>query len=198
MLILIGKSGSGKDTLGKLLEADGYEKIRTYTTRPKRQNETDEYHFVSQEEFDNLRASGFFGESRDYNAAFGHCSYGSALRDYQLSGKYYIILTPSGFNEIQKKIPGVTGIFLDVSVKEREARLLRRAMEEENPEKAQTLIREISRRIAADEKDFMELTPGKSLITIPVMDNESVADVYEKLQTVIQNLEAEEIQLEAE
>lgn len=37
MLILLGKTASGKDTvLNKLVREHGYKKIVTYTTRPKR------------------------------------------------------------------------------------------------------------------------------------------------------------------
>lgn len=45
VLVLIGKSGSGKDTISKLLP---YNKVVRYTTRPKRDNETEgvDYNFL--------------------------------------------------------------------------------------------------------------------------------------------------------
>ena len=55
-IIIIGKAASGKDYLQKQLVANGWIPLRQYTTRPKRPNETgDEYHFVSEEEFDSIR-----------------------------------------------------------------------------------------------------------------------------------------------
>ena len=54
-IIIIGKAASGKDYLQKQLVSNGWIPLRQYTTRPKRPNEIgDEYHFVSEEEFDSI------------------------------------------------------------------------------------------------------------------------------------------------
>jgi guanylate kinase len=54
-LILIGKAASGKDYFQKRLVDEGWIPLRQYTTRPKRPTEVgDEYHFVTEEEFDNI------------------------------------------------------------------------------------------------------------------------------------------------
>lgn len=54
-IIIIGKAASGKDFLQKQLVLNGWVPLRQYTTRPKRPNEVgDEYHFVTEEEFDNI------------------------------------------------------------------------------------------------------------------------------------------------
>ena len=50
MVILIGKSASGKDTVAKRLIKDyGYQKIVTWTTRPMRPGEKQDitYHYTS-------------------------------------------------------------------------------------------------------------------------------------------------------
>ena len=49
MIILVGKSCSGKDTVVKELAKMGYNKIVTCTTRPPRPGEIDgrEYHFLN-------------------------------------------------------------------------------------------------------------------------------------------------------
>lgn len=55
-LIIIGKAASGKDFLQKQLVSNGWVPLRQYTTRPKRPTETgDEYHFVSEEDFNSIR-----------------------------------------------------------------------------------------------------------------------------------------------
>ena len=55
-IIIIGKAASGKDFLQKQLVLKGWKPLRQYTTRPKRLTENgDEYHFVSEEEFDSIR-----------------------------------------------------------------------------------------------------------------------------------------------
>jgi guanylate kinase len=54
-IIIIGKAASGKDFLQKQLVLNGWVPLKQYTTRPKRPNENgDEYHFVSDEEFDKM------------------------------------------------------------------------------------------------------------------------------------------------
>ena len=54
-LIIIGKAASGKDFLQKRLVSNGWIPLRQYTTRPKRPTEVgNEYHFVSEEEFDSI------------------------------------------------------------------------------------------------------------------------------------------------
>ena len=55
-IIIIGKAASGKDFLQKQLVLKGWKPLRQYTTRPKRPTENgDEYHFMSDEEFDSIR-----------------------------------------------------------------------------------------------------------------------------------------------
>lgn len=55
-IIIIGKAASGKDYFQKQLVSNGWIPLRQYTTRPKRPNEVgDEYHFVTEEEFDSIR-----------------------------------------------------------------------------------------------------------------------------------------------
>ena len=55
-IIILGKAASGKDYLQKQLVSNGLKPLRQYTTRPKRPTEIgDEYHFVSDEEFDSIR-----------------------------------------------------------------------------------------------------------------------------------------------
>lgn len=55
-IVLVGQTNSGKTTVAKLLEAYGYKRIVTYTTRPKRQGERDgiDYNFVTDEKFKSM------------------------------------------------------------------------------------------------------------------------------------------------
>ena len=57
LVVLMGKSASGKDTIYNILRADESLKLQQlvpYTTRPKRDGEVEgqTYHFVTEEEFD--------------------------------------------------------------------------------------------------------------------------------------------------
>ncbi len=109
MIVLIGKTCSGKDTiLNRLTENYGYKKIITYTTRPMRKNEKQDitYHFISEEDFINKINDNFFAEYKKYNTKHGRWYYGTALEDLEKSDdKSIIILTPDGYKDIVKKLP---------------------------------------------------------------------------------------------
>nr|DAV08910.1 MAG TPA: Guanylate kinase [Caudoviricetes sp.] len=54
-IVLVGKTGSGKSSICDwLTENLRYDKLRSYTTRPKREGETDEYHFITEQQYDAL------------------------------------------------------------------------------------------------------------------------------------------------
>ena len=63
MIVLIGESGCGKSTVGNyLINNYNYEKIVSYTTRPIRKGEKDnvDYHFITNEKFNELKRNNFF------------------------------------------------------------------------------------------------------------------------------------------
>ena len=108
MLIILGKTASGKDTIvNKLVKDYGYKKIITYTTRDTRQGVKQDitYHFVSEDEFRQKINKGFFAEYKTYNTEFGKWYYGSALEDLNnADDKTVIILTPQGYSDVKDKI----------------------------------------------------------------------------------------------
>ena len=53
VLFITGTSGSGKSYItNKLSEKEGFYKLKQYTTRAKRENEGDEYYYITKEHFD--------------------------------------------------------------------------------------------------------------------------------------------------
>lgn len=53
VLFIIGTSGSGKSYItSKLSEGVGFYKLSQYTTRPKRENEGDEYYYITKDHYD--------------------------------------------------------------------------------------------------------------------------------------------------
>ncbi len=125
MIILIGESGSGKDSIQKeLVDHFGFHKIVTYTTRPPRAGEVDgeTYHFISDEKFEEMNNKLMFGETAEYRG----WKYASAIEDYNDSA--VIILTPHGLRKI-KKMPlplHIVSIYVDVPRRERLIRILKR------------------------------------------------------------------------
>ena len=58
LIVLVGKSASGKTTLEKYISDNfRYEKIVSHTTRPIRGNEVDgvDYHYVSEDVFNEMK-----------------------------------------------------------------------------------------------------------------------------------------------
>ena len=124
MLVLVGESASGKSSIEKyLVENYGYSKIVSYTTRQPREGEVDgvDYHFISDEEFYNLKEQGFFAESACYN----HWRYGIAKED--CTNNKVAVLTPHGLRQIKKiKDIDVISFYIKVPRRDRLIRILQR------------------------------------------------------------------------
>ncbi len=71
IVILVGYSASGKDTIKEHLIERGLEPILSYTTRPMRDGEEEgkQYHFISNEEFKQMEEKGLFLESRTFETS---------------------------------------------------------------------------------------------------------------------------------
>ncbi len=103
MILLCGKSCSGKDTIQKELIKLGMKSVVSYTTRPPRKGEIDgvTYHFITKEEFLDKEKQGFFAETTSYNVANGETwYYGSAIED--LTDDKVAIVNPEGLRQIKK------------------------------------------------------------------------------------------------
>lgn len=107
MIILIGKTASGKTVIREELIRRGYSGIITYTSRPVRKGEKQNvtYYFISEEEFKQKIANDFFAEYKTYDTVFGKWYYGSALEDLENApDKSVIILTPEGYMDVVNKL----------------------------------------------------------------------------------------------
>lgn len=149
MLILIGKTASGKDSVVKeLVRKYGYKYIVPYTTRPPRENEVKgkDYHFISQLDFCKKIKKQFFVEWRSYHTALGTWYYGTSARSfYKAKIKSVAILTPEALTQVIDLLYNDTVVYLDASDKVILSRLILRG---DNPYEAK-------RRIEADRRDFL-------------------------------------------
>ena len=103
MLLLTGKTCSGKDTIKKELLKKGMDGVVTYTTRPPRPKEIDgmSYHFISKDEFFYKNGQVFFAVTTSYKVANGDIwYYGTAKKD--LSDNKVIIVNPDGLRNLNK------------------------------------------------------------------------------------------------
>lgn len=155
---LMGKSGTGKDTLANLLFEKNPNLIRLvpYTTRPKRPGETEgkEYHFVDDDEYLLDLQRGKVIEHRTYeHYADGAVKYYTYDDTVPGSNDYLLITTPDAFNTIRNyfehKGSICMGIYLYMDpIKRLECCYNREVNHDGNKYK------ELIRRFIADEKDY--------------------------------------------
>lgn len=158
---LLGKSGAGKDTIFKELineKALNLKAIVSYTTRPKREKETNgvEYYFIDKDKLDNYKIMGKVIEIREYNTVNGSWYY-STIDDGQIdisNNNYLIIATVEAYINLQTYFgkDKVVPIYITLDDGVRLERALKREMEQEKPNYS-----EMCRRFLADERDFSEM-----------------------------------------
>ena len=114
MIVIVGASASGKTGLAKdfVKQNPKYKRIVTYTTRPKRNGEIDgvDYHFITQQKFEELANAGFFAEYNVYREWY----YGTALEDCTDDIYSVAVLTPAGLRNIIKRKIKVLSVYLYV------------------------------------------------------------------------------------
>lgn len=99
IVILTGKSGSGKSLVAHKLTKNGFKPIVTSTTRPPREGEKDgvNYYYLSDMEFKTRIANREMIEYHKYNTEFGIWYYGSSANNIDLNKHdYVIVLTLEG------------------------------------------------------------------------------------------------------
>lgn len=177
--VIVGKSGSGKNTVAEhLCKNEGYKRIVTYTTRPMRDREVQDrdYHFISDEEFDGMIKDGRFAEYKSYHPAVGGTwKYGSAFTDHEINSreKYCIILTPAGLRDVKKNLPDadIASVYLHCTTSTLENRLYHRG---DDPQ-------EIVRRLNADSHDFKGIQ--NEVDKVIFCSNKSVTEIAVELDT---------------
>lgn len=179
MLMLVGKSCSGKTTIAKELRKFGLNEVISYTTRPPREHETEgiEYHFISKEEFLQKEEEGFFAETTSYNVATGETwYYGSAVED--LTDDKVIIVNPHRLEQL-RKIRSLNPIAFYITAGEE---TIWNRLRERGDNAA-----EAGRRLNADDEDFMgiinnvDFTFSNDLGLSPKTLAEMILDTYKKI-----------------
>ena len=191
VLALFGPSGSGKDTVARLIMdsydcyigTDWYDRfhlvVRT-TTRPMRENEKEghPYHFVSYDKMINRIYNGNIIEADNFKVKVNGVDvvwcYGTDIDDLQ-EDKINIITGHAGCVEsllLDSRLD-VLPIFIKVDDKQRLIRQLNRNIHVD--------CSEICRRFLADEKDYMNLRFSYIVVKNDATPMNCVADVLETL-----------------
>jgi guanylate kinase len=160
LIVLMGKSASGKDTIFNLLKADESLELKQlipYTTRPKRagEREGEAYHFVTEEEFNLLLEKGRVIEHRSYHTIHGLWRYFTVEDEHlDLSAHSYILIgTLEAYISIveyfgkEKVVP----VFVSLDDGLRLERALMREREQQHPK-----YEELCRRFLADSADYSQ------------------------------------------
>jgi guanylate kinase len=152
-IIICGKSGSGKDTLRKRMQALGFVYANPYTTRPPRngEDEHNSYVFIDKDHFKKLIESDFFFEYTIFNEWY----YGTSKYDWSSLNTVFV-MSPSAISKINDSdIKKCFIIYLDIDEETRRERILSRIGNADS----------VERRINADEEDFKQFTTYNLKIT---------------------------------
>lgn len=126
IIVLLGASGSGKSTIESILSTNyNYEKIISYTTRMARTNEENgkDYHFISNEIFEEAIEKGLFAEYDEYSQKR---FYGTLRTDYR-SGNKVVVLTPNGLRQLKKTCnDNIFSVYVDTNLGTRVKRYIDR------------------------------------------------------------------------
>jgi len=144
-LIVVGKAASGKDFLKKKVEKRGFKSGVSFTTRPPRQNEKngEDYHFVTEQEFDQLIKDGQMVEWMEFIG----WKYGLTIEEFEKAD--IMIMSKDGLEMLPKKYRDrCFVIYLDVDRMVRLDRLNTRNDKNDN----------VWRRMSTDEKQFDSFT----------------------------------------
>ena len=151
IIALMGKAGSGKDTIMRALLKQpafkGAVPIISCTTRPQREKEQNgvDYHFLTNEEFTNKILSGDMLEA----TVFNDWCYGTSLENLSKDKVNIGVFNPEGVGLLRENSNiNLKLIYIEANDKDR---LLRQLNREKNPD-----VHEIIRRYSADEMDFTE------------------------------------------
>lgn len=190
LFYIMGKSASGKDTIYQRLLANPefhFQRLVIYTTRPVRDGEKDgqEYYFVDEEKFQELKAAGKIIEDRGYETVYGLWRYFTADNMNLKENNYLGIGTLESYRQLKAYYGEelLCPIYIEVEDGERLKRAITREETQEVPK-----YEEMCRRFLADSRDFSEPNRETAGITrsFQNMDiNTCLSDIEKYLKDMI-------------
>jgi len=132
IIVICGFSGSGKDTISRILEDHDYNFIVSTSSRPMRENESQNnpYKFITRSEFEALIRDGKLIEYRSYstinNGESDTWYYGIEKKSIKDECKYVVVLDIQGLKDIKSIYKDrVVSFFIDVNSNERKKRVIK-------------------------------------------------------------------------
>lgn len=173
VIALIGKAGSGKDTiLHAITNNNKFHEIVSCTSRPPREGETNgiNYNFLSKEEFMKLVNEDKMLEWTEFNGWYYGIQLSSLVEDKINIGVFNIagVKAFAANKDIDLKV-----YYIHASDKER---LLRQLNREKKPN-----VKEIVRRFITDDADFMDIND----IEYEMLINQEQTDLYACANAII-------------
>lgn len=187
IIVLLGASGSGKSTIeNELATHHGYKKIISYTTRTRRDGETDgkDYYFTDNNTFAGMINSGLMAEYDEYSQ---NRLYGTLLSDYQGTEDRVVVLTPNGLKQLQRNCQNeyIISVLVNSSLGTRIKRYIDRCgvdkfdFDDKN---------EIAARV---ERDFAMFLGLEKEVTL-VVNNSEGTDINDVIQEILYAVQAYE------
>lgn len=144
-ILIMGRTGSGKDYLANLLAREGMVQVISYTTRPKRSQDENTHIFISEREAEMIP-----NEEKAARTMINGYEYFATRRQIEASDIY--IVDPAGFYELIQKMPKQRFLLIYLNAKKSRAKAhaVRRAEDEE----AEAQIFEA--RYASEDQEFFD------------------------------------------
>lgn len=139
IILLVGESNSGKDSIAYLLEKDGYTILKSYTTRRKRNEEGNTHRFIRPEDVK------LYQEDIIAYTKIGQYEYFSTKQQLVESDIY--IIDPNGVDYMKEKAKDIKFITIYINVSNAER--LNRAINIRKDD-----IEEVEKRFSAEKKQF--------------------------------------------
>lgn len=161
LIVLTGKTASGKDTIASQLLAKypNLKKILTATSRPKRNNEQDgtDYYFLTQQEFENKIQANEFAEYVEY----GGNLYGTYKKELKKDRDLLWRIDPSRAGVIKNTLKNALVIYITCSDEVILQRLQRRGLNQDDIQKRMADDQRIWQQYQNSYDFVVENTPGQ-------------------------------------
>lgn len=182
-IIIIGKSGSGKNTVCDILVKEyGFIKVVETTTREIRDNEVEgvDYFYVSDDEYNKLRTNNMLATNTKFNRI--QCldtdivSYGITKDQIEDNIRPLIITNPLAMKQLRMTYPNAIVVYLDIDDISRAKKLVKRGDD----------FDEVIRRQRSDFTDFRHDIISE--VDITIINDDYLLTPHEVAQYIIDSI----------